>query len=88
MKYDELVGDVIVLKNMLLKSDHFIISFTIQRVNSSAHHPHPLQSLLDYSNTDIIGMRDFLLEYDFNVCYASFDAGTIWSSLKIASTKQ
>ena len=66
----ELVSDLSVLKDTILTSDHFIISFSVKSVKSLVHHFCSSKSMLDYSKADFIGLCDFLLDYDFGLCYA------------------
>ena len=40
--------------------------------------------MLDYSKVDLIGASDFLLNYDFRICYASSDVEIIWPCLREA----
>ena len=64
-------------------SNHFPVSFSINVFLPKATCSHP-SSFLNYSRADFDGMCDFLLKWDFSVCYRSSNVETIWSLLRSA----
>ena len=68
--------------------DHLLISFTFKKSSISftaaqmkAHYT------LDYKNMDLVGLCDYLLDFDFSPYLKSTEVESTWSSLTCVLTK-
>ena len=63
--------------------DHYLVTFDLI---SCQDEPAPLKPLLvyDYKKADWTSINDFLLDFNFDICYESRDVDEIWSFLKLA----
>ena len=79
----DIVSNVSVLRLPWSTSDHYSISFSLL-VGPSSRFCSSSTSFLNYSQVDYRSMCDFLLDWDFSVCFLSLDVEFIWSEIKSA----
>ena len=64
-----------------LDTDHFMISFSLEGGNTASSCQSPVL-VFDYPKADWNGLCNYLLDYDFSLCFESSDVDTIWLILK------
>ena len=62
-------------------SDHFIISFDVSYSSPSTNISKSLY-VFDFSKANFTDICSFLLDFDFSVCFQSYDIEFIWSNIK------
>ena len=77
-----LISDVsISCHNLLIHSDHSIISFNLKYEAQFSLHTLP-HLVFDYSRAEWNGLSDYLMDTDFSTCFGSNDIEFIWLTLK------
>ena len=69
--------------SMPLASDHFPIFVSISNFNATDHSSNS-KEVLNYSKTDICGLVDYFLDYDFSADLSNYDVDSLWNSVQTA----
>ena len=79
---DGLVKNVLSFSSKFLRSDHYLLSFTVPSARKRVSEQSKLSYSFNFKKTDLGWLSSFLLDFDFSQIFSSNDIELVWSLLK------
>ena len=79
---DGLVENVLSFSSKFLRSDHYLLSFTVPSARKRVSEQSKLSYSFNFKKTDLEWLSSFLLDFDFSQIFSSNDIELVWSLLK------